>query len=463
MKTSLALISTVLALALAAPAFAEEAAGDWGGLLMGQLHIIVHVKKDDKGQYSASLESPDQGAFVLPADAVTATPDHLAFAITKINGSYDGVWDDKKQAWVGTWTQGQAMPLELKRLVDGKVVATEPKRPQEEAIMAGPRPYTVAEVAFDSSAAGVKLAGTFSVPEGQGPFPAVVLIAGSGPQTRVENVFGHKVFLVLADALNRAGIAVLRYDKRGIGQSTGDYANATTTDFTADAIAAVNWLKTRPEVDKAHVGVIGHSEGGLIAPTVAVSDPSVGFIVLMAGPGLPGDQILLLQQAAIARAAGQPEAAIANAEKMNKAAFDMIKSAQSLEDAKTKAAAMAADLVASGQMTQAQADAAFARVTTPWFYEFIRSDPRPMLEKVKAPVLAINGALDMQVPPKEDLAAIREALKNNPDTTVMELPGFNHIFQTATTGAPSEYERIEETLSPVALKIITDWIVAHSR
>ncbi|WP_303829929.1 alpha/beta hydrolase family protein [Asticcacaulis taihuensis] len=458
MKKGLSLVSAILALAFAMPAFAEDPAGDWGGLLMGQLHIIVHVKKDDQGQYSATLESPDQGTFVLPADTVTAAPDHLAFAITRINGSYDGQWDETKQAWVGTWTQGQAMPLELKRLVDGKVVSAEPKRPQEEAITAGPRPYTVSEVAFDS-VAGVKLAGTFSVPEGKGPLPAVVLIAGSGPQTRVENVFGHKVFLVLADALNRAGIAVLRYDKRGIGQSTGDYATATTTDFTTDAIAAVNWLKTRPEVDKAHVGLIGHSEGGLIAPAVAVNDPSVGFIVLMAGPGLPGDQILLLQQAAIARAAGQPEAAIATAEKINKAAFDMIKSAKSLDDAKTKAA----DLVASGQMTQAQADTAFVALATPWLYEFIHTDPRPTLEKVMVPVLAINGALDTQVSAKENLAAIKDSVKNNTDATVIEMPGLNHLFQTANTGSPSEYIQIEETMAPIALKTITDWVVAHTR
>lgn len=463
MKKLLHLCSLALTVALATPAFAEEPAGDWGGLLMGQLHIIIHVKKDDKSQYSATLESPDQGAFVLSADTVTAAPDHLAFAINKINGSYDGTWDETKQAWIGTWTQGQAIPLEFRRLADGKVVVDAPKRPQEEAIVAGPRPYTVSEVTFDSSAAGVKLTGTFSVPEGKGLFPAVVLIAGSGPQTRVENIFGHQVFLVLADALNRAGIAVLRYDKRGTGQSTGDYANATTTDFTNDASAAVNWLKARPEVNKTHVGVIGHSEGGLIAPAVAVSDPAVRFIVLMAGPGLPGDQILLLQQAAIARAAGQPESAIAAAAKLNNAAFDMIKSAQSLDDAKAKTAVMAASLVAGGQMTQAQADVAFAKVTTPWFYEFIRSDPRLTLSKIRIPVLAINGSLDVQVPPKEDLAAIREALKNNADVTIIEMPSLNHLFQTAQTGAPSEYESIEETMSPVALKAITDWVGAHSR
>ena len=378
MKKSLALISTALALLISNPSRAEDAAGDWGGLLMGQLHIIVHVKKDDKGQYSATLESPDQGKFVLPADTVTATPDHLAFAIAKINGSYDGAWDAAKAAWVGTWTQGQPMPLVLKRLVDGKVVAETPKRPQEDAIATGPLPYTSSEVVFDS-VAGVKLAGSFSVPQGKGRFPAVVLVAGSGPHTRDEDVFGHKVFLMLADALNRAGIAVLRYDKRGIGASTGDYANATTTDFTTDAEAAVDWLKTRPEVEPGHIGIIGHSEGGLIAPAVAVSDSSVKFVVLMAGPGLPGDQILLMQQAAIARAAGQPETIIATAEKMNKAVFDMIKSAQSLDEAKMKAAVMASDMATGGQMTQAQAEAALATVTTPWFYKFIRSDPRPAL------------------------------------------------------------------------------------
>ena len=463
MKKALSLIGAALALVFTAPAFAEDAAGDWGGLLMGQLHIIVHVKKDDKGQYSAALESPDQGKFVLPADSVSATPDHLAFAIAKINGSYDGKWDDAQKAWVGTWTQGQPMPLVLKRLVDGKVVAEAPKRPQEEAIAAGPRPYTSQDVAFDNAATGIKLAGTFSVPQGKAPFPAVVLIAGSGPHTRDEDVFGHKVFLVLADALNRAGIAVLGYDKRGIGASTGDYANATTTNFTTDAEAAVTWLKTRPEVDPAHIGVIGHSEGGLIAPAVAASDPSVRFVVLMAGPGLPGDQILLMQQAAIARAGGQPETVIAAAGKTNKAVFDMIKSAQSLDDAKAKAAAMATDMAASGQMTPAQAQTALATITTPWFYEFIRSDPRPTLEKVKVPVLAINGALDTQVPPKEDLAAIKEALKNNADATITELPGLNHLFQAAKTGAPSEYMGIEETMSPVAQKTITDWVTAHSR
>ena len=462
MKKLLTLCSLALTVALATPVFAEDPAGDWGGLLMGQLHIIIHVKKDDKSQYSATLESPDQGAFVLPADTVTAAPDHLAFAINKINGSYDGKWDEIKQAWIGTWTQGQAMPLTLKRLVDGKVVADAPKRPQEEAIAAGPLPYTSNEVIFDS-VAGVKLAGNFSVPQGKGPFPAVVLIAGSGPHTRDEDVFGHKVFLVLADALNHAGIAVLRYDKRGIGKSTGDYAHATTTDFAADAKAAVSWLKTRPEVSSAHIGLIGHSEGGLITPAVAVHEPSVRFVVLMAGPGLPGDQILLMQQAAIARADGQSDATITTAAKLNKTAFDMIKTAESLDDAKAKAATMAAGLVAGGQMTQAQADAAFAAITTPWFYEFIRTDPRPMLEQVKVPVLAINGGLDTQVPAKEDLAAIRDALKNNADVTITEMPGLNHLFQTATTGAPSEYLQIEETMSPVALKTITDWVGAHSR
>ncbi|MDV6332397.1 alpha/beta hydrolase [Asticcacaulis sp. 201] len=456
----LSILVGILALA-SGPALAEEAAGDWGGILGGQLHVIVHIKKNGAA-YSGTLESPDQGAVVIPIDTITTTPDHLAFSIAAIHGSYDGKWDDAQKTWTGTWTQGQAMPLTLKRL-DPAAKPTPIARPQEQAISVGPNPYTASEVTFDSRAAGVKLAGTFSVPNGKGPFPAVVLIAGSGPHTRDEDVFNHKIFVVLTDALNRAGIAVLRYDKRGIGQSSGNYKTATTTDFTTDATAAVEWLKSRPEVNKSRIGLIGHSEGGLIAPTVAVADPSVAFVVLMAGPGLPGDTLLLMQQAAIARASGESEAAIATAQAMNRQAFDVIKASSSPEDAQGKVKTLMASLVASGQITQAQADAAVTQLTSPWGYEFLRYDPRPTLSKVKVPVLAINGGLDRQVPPKEDLEEIRQALKDNRDVTVTELPGLNHLFQTAKTGAPSEYGQIEETVAPVALKIITDWVSAHSK
>ena len=461
MKKTVWIAAAALALA-AGGVRAEEAAGDWGGLLAGQLHVIVHIQKAN-GAYTASLESPDQGAFVLPADTITATPDHLSFAIAKINGSYDGAWDAKQNAWVGTWTQGQNMPLVLTRLTAEQAKAAPQRRPQEDAIAAGPLPYTSSEVTFDNAAAKVKLAGTFSVPAGQGPFPTVVLISGSGPNSRDENVFNHKVFLVVADALNRAGIAVLRYDKRGIGGSGGDYKSATTADFTADAAAAVAWLKTRPEVDVKHIGVAGHSEGGLIAPAVAAADPSVAFVVMLAGPGLRGDQILLMQQDLIARAMGASDADIAPGAAINRKIYDAVIAANDLADAKVRVKTALDAEVAAGRLPADKVQPAIDEVTSPWMFYFLRYDPVPTLRQVRVPVLAIGGALDLQVPANEDLAAIKAALTGNPDATTVELPGLNHLLQTATTGAPSEYGAIEETVSPVALKTVTDWVVAHTR
>ncbi|MGZ3298413.1 MAG: alpha/beta hydrolase family protein, partial [Asticcacaulis sp.] len=371
--------------------------------------------------------------------------------------------DDTEKQWSGAWSQGGgSTPLDLHRVTAGDVAAA-PKRPQEEAVAKGPLPYTAEDVVFTNDTARVTLKGTFSKPDGKGLFPAVVLISGSGPNARDEDVFGHKIFLVLADYLNRQGIAVLRYDKRGIGGSSGDYASATTADFTSDAEAAVAWLKTRADVDKRHTGVLGHSEGGLIAPAVAVADPSVGFVVLMAGPGLPGDQILLKQQALIARASGASETVIAEFETWNKRVFDAVKATKTPAEAAAAAHAILDPEVAAGRIPQAQADAGIKQVTSPWMLSFLKSDPVPVLQKVRVPALAVNGSLDLQVPPKEDLAAIKAALKDDKDVTVTELPGLNHLFQDAKTGSPAEYATIEETLSPVALKTVGDWIVAHTR
>jgi pimeloyl-ACP methyl ester carboxylesterase len=449
-----------LAMALAAgAASAEEATGDWSGLLAGQLHIFVHVAKDADGHYGVTLESPDQGKFVLRADRVTALADHLDFAIDKIGGGFDGAWSGDRQAWVGTWRQGQAMPLVLTRMTSRAAAMAPPKRPQEEAIAAGPRPYRQEAVSFDDAAAGVKLAGTLSLPEGAGPFPAVVLICGSGPVTRDEEVMGHQVFLVLADSLNRRGIAVLRYDKRGVGQSTGNYATATITDFTADAQSALAVLKSRPEVAPGRIGLIGHSEGGAVAPMVAAHDASARFVVLMAAPGIPIGPLLRLQMAKISKADGMSDADIAR----KLAFFDTLRidlaAAKDADQALAVAKADVAQAIADKLLPAAGADALVRMVTSPWMREAVGYDAMPTLRRLTIPVLALNGSLDLQVPAKEDLGPIRAALQGNPRATVIELPNLNHLFQTATTGAPAEYGEIEETISPVALKTITDWVV----
>jgi pimeloyl-ACP methyl ester carboxylesterase len=476
--------AAALALIASGTAHAEDAAGDWAGVLLGQLHLVVHLTRGADGRLTGMMESLDQGDAKIPIGTVDATADRLKFTVPAVKGAYDGSWDGAKAQWTGTWTQGQSLELDLHRATATDITArsTPPKRPQEDAIAKGPRPYSDEPVTFANAAAGVTLSGTFSkpsgskpfgskpsgstpsgsTPSGTGPFPTVVLIAGSGPQDRDEDVLGHKIFLVLADALNRRGIAVLRYDKRGIGGSTGHYDAATSADFISDAEAAVAYLKTRTDVDTRRIGLLGHSEGGLIAPAVAVADPSVAFVVLMAGPGVRGDRVLMTQTEAIARAKGAAEADIARTQAVRSQAFAMIEASSTATDARARLTAAAAPAIAAGQLKPEAADQGIAQMTSPWMYSFLRYDPAPVLQKVRVPVLALGGSLDLQVEPKENLTAIRAALKDDADVTVTELPGLNHLFQDATTGSPNEYGAIAETLAPIALKTIGDWVMAHA-
>jgi len=456
-------LTALIATLAAGSASAEEAAGDWSGLLAGQLHIIVHVTKDAGGHYGVTLESPDQGSFVLPADKVATDAGHFSFTIAKIGGSFSGTWNAEKNGWVGTWIQGQPLSLVLSPMTTRAAALAPAKRPQEEAIAAGPRPYRQEAVSFANAGAGIKLAGTLGIPDGVGPFPAVVLICGSGPQTRDEEVMGHKIFLVLADALNRRGIAVLRYDKRGVGESTGNYATATFTDFAADAESARRFLMSRPEIAPDRIGLVGHSEGGAVAPMLAVRDPSTRFIVLMAAPGMRIGQLLRLQTAKIAKASGASDADVDVDRKL--AFFDKLyvdlATAKGDEQARAVAKADIAQAVADRTLPAASAGAITTMVTSPWAREAFAYDPVPALRQLKTPVLALNGSLDLQVPAEEDLGPIRAALQSNPRATIVELPNLNHLFQTATLGTPAEYGQIEETLAPAALKTIADWVVAH--
>jgi pimeloyl-ACP methyl ester carboxylesterase len=307
-------------------------------------------------------------------------------------------------------------------------------------------------------AAHNQLAGTLSLPKGEGPFPAVVLISGTGHNTRDEDVWGHKVFLVLADALTREGLAVLRYDKRGVGGSSGNYDAATTADFTSDAEAAVVWLKTQSQIDASRIGVLGHSEGGIIAPAVAAADKSVAFVIMIAGPCIRGDKLFVLQSAMTAKAYGAPDDYIAKRKIFDQELYAVILSAASESSALDRAKILVARGVTDKIVDANEAETLPKDDTTPWERYFLAFDPAPTLSRLTVPVLVLNGLLDVQVPAKENLAAAREALRNNSDATVIELPGMNHLLQDAKTGAPNEYNNIEETMSPAALKIITDWL-----
>jgi hypothetical protein len=332
--------------------------------------------------------------------------------------------------------------------------AAEPRRPQNPV---KPYPYREEEVTYANKAGGNTLAATLTVPPGKGPFPAVLLIVGSGPHDRDESLMGHKPFLVLADYLTRKGIVVLRADKRGVGKSTGDNETATTADYATDAEAGVAYLKTRSEVDPHKIGLVGHSEGGVIAPMAAVADPDVAFIVMMAGSGVEGDQILVEQGRLIAEAGGMSkEKAEENAVKQR----EVLALVETEKDSAILDKELREKLAADG-LPEAQIGATIKIATAPWFRYFLTYDPAVTLRKVTCPVLVINGSLDLQVPPAQNLPAIRKALQDggNKHFEVDELPGLNHLFQTAKTGAPSEYGEIEETMSPVALDKMGGWIL----
>lgn len=448
------------ALMASAGARAEDARGQWSGSIGNTLTVNLDVAQTD-GRWDATLSVPQQGV-VTKVEQLVVTPGQISFALPKFNASYAARWDDGQQAWAGTWTQGRATPLVLKRTDAQAIEAAKPKRPQEAAIAARAPAYRSSEVSFSNAAANATLAGTFTVPEGQGPgpFPAVVLVHGSGPLTRDEDVLGHKTFLVLADHLNRHGIAVLRYDKRGIGASTGDLKTATTLDLADDAAAAVAFLRGRADVDARQVGVVGHSEGGLIAPLLASRDAALGFVVLLAGPGIRGDLLLVEQLELMARARGVPQAALARERRLNQALFAAMVGETTLDGARGQAGRIMDEAERSGELPAGMSKIMLQRFGTPWFHALLSYDPVPALRATRQPILVLNGELDLQVPAAPDLAAIRAALQQNPRAVIKQLPKLNHLFQTATTGAATEYSTIEETMAPLALDTVSDWILA---
>lgn len=445
---------------------AQSVAGDWHGVLEAggmKLRLVFHLQESDKG-FTATMDSPDQGANGIPVDEVKLEDKTLTIRLAKLGISYQGdlAADGKKIS--GIFQQGPArIPLELGREVQDKPVVNRPQEPQP------PFPYREEEVSYDNTQAeGVQLAGTLSLPKGDGPFPAVVLISGSGPQNRNEELLGHKPFLIIADHFSRAGIAVLRFDDRGVGESTGDFGAATSKDFATDVQAGIDFLKTRPDINASQIGLVGHSEGGLIGPMVAADNPDVAFLVLMAGPGVPGTDILLLQQELMARAEGSSEEEIAMTRQTSERVFRDLEKTEDLEKTKEELTIYmkqeleklpAADQEKLGDLDQL-VQQQLKMITTPWFRFFLSYDPVEMLKKVDCPVLAINGEKDLQVDAEQNLPVIAEALKaaGNDRVKTVVLSGLNHLFQHSDSGKASEYGQLEETFAPEALELMTEWI-----
>ena len=439
--------------------------GSWFGKINAgaiELRIIFNLSVAGKDSLIASLDSPDQGAKNIKLGRVTLTGETIKISAPALMGEYKGTIKSDS-TMEGTWTQGgNSMPLNLKKLKEAYSVI----RPQEPK---SPFPYTSEDVIFTNDKFNIKLAGTLTIPSGTGPFKAVIMITGSGAQNRNEELMGHKPFLVIADYLSRNGIAVLRYDDRGVGGSQGNYSEATSADLATDAEAAFNFLKNNPKINNKEIGFIGHSEGGLIAPIVASSNHNIGFIVSLAGPGVTGQQIIIRQSQDIGRLSGEKETDIKESTETNKKLYAVLRKEKDNNKAEVKIMALYKEILQKKKTSKDETEKAVSQLKGTfgankytWFRYFIMTDPSIYWKKVGCPVLALNGEKDVQVAANENLPAIEKAVKSAgiKSVKIVKLPGLNHLFQHCKTGLPAEYATIEETFSPEALKIISDWILA---
>jgi uncharacterized protein len=438
----------------------DRMVGAWQGVLTSgafRERLGFIVSRDSAGSLVGLMKSLDQRA-QSPA-TVAVRGDTLSFAIAAEHITYSGVLTGASSDSVrGTFAQNaQSFPVTFVRTSVASLAGGRPQDPRP------PFPYRTQEVTIPSDS-GVRLAGTVVMPEGPGPFPAVVFVTGSGPQDRDEALVGHRPFLVIADYLARHGIASLRYDDRGFAKSTGNFAAATSADFAADAQAAVQVLQQTPGIARDRVGILGHSEGGLIGPMVAARTRDVAFLVLMAGPGMAGDSLSLLQLRRLAGNAAptaQVDAMVATNARLYAAAGGARDSADGAARISAAREAILAEMPEDQRASvAARINAAAPTLVGPWMRYFLRYDSRIALRQVRVPVLALGGTLDQQVPARENLSGIDAALRasGNKDYKIVELPGLNHLFQTATTGAPAEYAALDETVAPQVLDLIASWI-----
>lgn len=442
------------------PAEGAAVEGRWAGAVVlptGELPFAVTFGRAD-GVLSASMDI--QGQVGLPLTAVSHTDGRVHFELETPIGL---------AAWDGT-LEGDTIEGEFAQGVvttSFSVTRADPVESEPEE----PAPYRSEEVSFENE--DVRLAGTLTVPEGTGPFPGVVLITGSGPQDRDEVVAGFPIFRVLSDHLTRQGIAVLRYDDRGVGGSSGSVSTSTSADFAGDALAGLARLAEHPDVDPARVGLVGHSEGGIVAPIAASRSEAVRFAVLLAGSTVPGTEILYEQSAAIQRASGVPEDRIAWNTDFQRRLFAALEAGESLEayreelgaeireGIETLPEAQRAAISDVDSYVETQIEGQIDRVETPWFRFFLTYDPTEGLRGTRVPVLALFGGLDLQVLVDQNRPPLEAALAGNPDATVEVLPSANHLFQAATTGSPAEYSTLERDFVDGFLDTISDWILAR--
>lgn len=453
----LALAAALLGSACAAPAppapAAADAVGDWHGRIEvpgSPLDIGLSLSAD-----GGSADVPAQGATDLPLSGVRLDGRTVVADLPAVQGRFEGELSADGATISGTYTQsGQALPFRLER---GPLPA--PARPQEPK---PPLPYRAEDVTYPG--ADAPLAATLTLPDGPGPFAAVVMITGSGPQDRDEALAGHRPFLVLADAITRAGYAVLRVDDRGVGGSAGDYAAATYPDLADDTLAGVAYLGSRPEIDRTRIGLFGHSEGGYLAPLAAQrGGGSVAFEILMAGPAVPGEEVLVRQNELLLAQAGASPADVAGQVDYIRRLSALLRAGDedgALALARARVDEQSAALPAGQRPTPEQVEAQLTAISAE-YRRFAPYDPAPALSALSVPVLAFYGDKDLQVPADQSAPVLTRLLAGKPDVTVETLPGLNHLMQPATTGSPTEYPTIETTVAPEVLDLVTGWLRAR--
>lgn len=427
-----------------------------GSLHIGdvELRIAYTIQEDQDGSLSATLHSPDEVVYDILVNEIHYEDNLLTLICEAAQSTYEGQLVSGRNSvyFDGQWKQaGMSFELDL-RPVEEIPRPTRPQDPQP------PFPYEEQEVVFENIPAGIQLAGTLTIPEGTGPFPVLVTISGSGSQDRNSTFFEHKPFWVIADYLARLGMALLRYDDRGVGGSTNSATEATTADLAGDVQAAVSFLMDHPDIDPNRIGLIGHSEGGIIAPMVATEIENIALIVLLAGPGLPGSQILLDQNEDILRAHGASEPDIETRLTYLSRVFEILQDYPDDTEAQEKIREAFIQIYGPTSFQELNNEA--EAWTSAWIRFFVLYDPGPTLSHVTSPILALFCERDIQVDVNQNLPVMESILAQagHSDYLVQELPELNHLFQTAQTGVIEEYAQIEETFSPAALDLIGSWI-----